>query len=216
MKQNKKTKERRIKMKVIGLTGGTGSGKSIVSAFLEQNGAYVIDADKIAHDIIARGKPAYEELTSYFGGAILDENRNILRKKLGSIVFTNKEKLDFLNRCTHKYIIQEIDKKIAERKQKKEDTCIVLDAPLLLEANLESRCSEIWVVFAEEEVRARRIMERDNITYQDAKNRIGSQKNWEVYRQKANLILDNSKDLEHLKRQLESIFYVRIGNGDKI
>ena len=198
-------------MKVIGLTGGTGSGKSIVSAFLEQNGAYVIDADKIAHDIIARGKPAYEELTSYFGGAILDENRNILRKKLGSIVFTNKEKLDFLNRCTHKYIIQEIDKKIAERKQKKEDTCIVLDAPLLLEANLESRCSEIWVVFAEEEVRARRIMERDNITYQDAKNRIGSQKNWEVYRQKANLILDNSKDLEHLKRQLESIFYVRIG-----
>lgn len=216
MKQNKKIKERRIKMKVIGLTGGTGSGKSIVSAFLEQNGAYVIDADKIAHDIIARGKPAYEELTSYFGGAILDENRNILRKKLGSIVFTNKEKLDFLNRCTHKYIIQEIDKKIAERKQKKEDTCIVLDAPLLLEANLESRCSEIWVVFAEEEVRARRIMERDNITYQDAKNRIGSQKNWEVYRQKANLILDNSKDLEHLKRQLESIFYVRIGNGDKI
>ncbi|MEY8320205.1 dephospho-CoA kinase [Lachnospiraceae bacterium 46-61] len=203
-------------MKVIGLTGGTGSGKSIVSAFLKQKGAYVIDADEIAHGIIARGKPAYEELTSYFGGAILDEDRNILRKKLGSIVFTNKEKLDFLNHCTHKYIIQEIDKKIAERKQKKEDTCIVLDAPLLLEANLENRCSEIWVVFAEEEVRARRIMERDNITYQDAKNRIGSQKNWEVYRQKANLILDNSKDLEHLKRQLESIFYVRIGNGDKI
>ena len=60
--------------------------------------------------------------------------------------------MDFLNHCTHKYIIQEIDKKIAERKQKKEDTCIVLDAPLLLEANLENRCSEIWVVFAEEEV----------------------------------------------------------------
>ena len=92
----------------------------------------------------------------------------------------------------------------------------MLDAPLLFEANLENRCSEIWVVFAEEEVRARRIMERDNITYQDAKNRIGSQKNWESYRQKANLILDNSKDLEHLKRQLESIFYVRIGNGDKV
>jgi len=215
MKQNKNNRKA-IKMKVIGLTGGTGSGKSIVSAFLKQNGAYVIDADEIAHGIIAKGKPAYEELTSYFGGAILDEDRNILRKKLGSIVFTNKEKLDFLNHCTHKYIIQEIDKKIAERKQKKEDTCIVLDAPLLLEANLENRCSEIWVVFAEEEVRARRIMERDNITYQDAKNRIGSQKNWEVYRQKANLILDNSKDLEHLKRQLESIFYVRIGNGDKI
>ncbi len=203
-------------MKVIGLTGGTGSGKSVVSAFLKQNGAYIIDADEIAHDIIAKGKPAYEEITSYFGGAILDENRNILRKKLGSIVFTNKEKLDFLNHCTHKYITQEIDRQIAEKKYQKEHCCIVLDAPLLLEAKLENRCNEIWVVFAEEEVRARRIMERDTITYQEAKNRIGSQKNWEVYRQKADLILDNSKDLEYLKRQLESIFYMRIGNGDKI
>ncbi len=202
-------------MKVIGLTGGTGSGKSIVSAFLEQNGAYIIDADEIAHGIIERGKPAYEELTNYFGGAILDQDRNILRKKLGSIVFTNKEKLDFLNRCTHKYITQEIDKQIAERKKKQRDTCIVLDAPLLLEAKLENRCNEIWVVFAEEEVRARRIMERDNITYQEAKNRIGCQKNWDFYRQKANLILDNSKDLQHLKRQLEAIFYVRIRNGEK-
>jgi dephospho-CoA kinase len=202
-------------MKVIGLTGGTGSGKSIVSAFLEQNGAYIIDADEIAHGIIERGKPAYEELTNYFGGAILDQDRNILRKKLGSIVFTNKEKLDFLNRCTHKYISQEIDKQIAERKKKQKDTCIVLDAPLLLEAKLENRCNEIWVVFAEEEVRARRIMERDNITYQEAKNRIGCQKNWDFYRQKANLILDNSKDLQHLKRQLEAIFYVRIRNGEK-
>ncbi len=202
-------------MKVIGLTGGTGSGKSIVSAFLEQNGAYIIDADEIAHGIIERGKPAYEELTNYFGGAILDQDRNILRKKLGSIVFTNKEKLDFLNRCTHKYISQEIDKQISERKKKQRDTCIVLDAPLLLEAKLENRCNEIWVVFAEEEVRARRIMERDNITYQEAKNRIGCQKNWDFYRQKANLILDNSKDLQHLKRQLEAIFYVRIKNGEK-
>ncbi len=202
-------------MKVIGLTGGTGSGKSIVSAFLEQNGAYIIDADEIAHGIIERGKPAYEELTNYFGGAILDQDRNILRKKLGSIVFTNKEKLDFLNRCTHKYISQEIDKQISERKKKQRDTCIVLDAPLLLEAKLENRCNEIWVVFAEEEVRARRIMERDNITYQEAKNRIGCQKNWDFYRQKANLILDNSKDLQHLKRQLEAIFYVRIRNGEK-
>ena len=202
-------------MKVIGLTGGTGSGKSIVSAFLEQNGAYIIDADEIAHGIIERGKPAYEELTNYFGGAILDQDRNILRKKLGSIVFTNKEKLDFLNRCTHKYISQEINKQISERKKKQRDTCIVLDAPLLLEAKLENRCNEIWVVFAEEEVRARRIMERDNITYQEAKNRIGCQKNWDFYRQKANLILDNSKDLQHLKRQLEAIFYVRIRNGEK-
>lgn len=202
-------------MKVIGLTGGTGSGKSIVSAFLQQNGAYIIDADEIAHGIIERGKPAYEELTNYFGGAILDQDRNILRKKLGSIVFTNKEKLDFLNRCTHKYISQEIDKQISERKKKQRDTCIVLDAPLLLEAKLENRCNEIWVVFAEEEVRARRIMERDNITYQEAKNRIGCQKNWDFYRQKANLILDNSKDLQHLKRQLEAIFYVRIRNGEK-
>ena len=117
-------------MKVIGLTGGTGSGKGIVSAYLKKKGAYIIDADQIAHDIIKRGMPAYEEITQYFGGVILDENRNILRKKLGSIVFVNKQKRDFLNHCTHKYIIEEIDRQIQQEIQTQKHLCIVLDAPL--------------------------------------------------------------------------------------
>ncbi len=205
-------------MKIIGLTGGTGSGKSVVCTYLKENGAYVIDADQIAHDIIKKGMPAYEEIVNYFGESILDENRNILRKKLGSIVFVNEEKRGFLNRCTHKYIIQEIDRQIEQERQKAESTVIVLDAPLLIEANLQSRCDEVWVVFAQEEVRAKRVMQRDSITYQEAKNRIGCQKNWEAYEQYADLILDNSKDLQHLKKQLETVFSARIlkENGEKL
>ena len=205
-------------MKVIGLTGGTGSGKSIVSAYLKKKGAYIIDADQIAHDIIKRGMPAYAEITPYFGGVILDENRNILRKKLGSIVFANKQKRDFLNHCTHKYIIEEIDRQIQQEIQTQKHLCIVLDAPLLIEANLQNRCDEIWVVFAKEEVRARRVMQRDNITYQDAKNRIGSQKNWQTYQQHADFILDNSKDLQYLEKQLEAALSERIlkENGEKL
>ncbi len=193
-------------MKIIGLTGGTGSGKSVVSTRLIAHGAFIIDADRIAHEIIEKGKPAYHEIVAYFGGEILDEEGNIIRKKLGNIVFSNHEKLDFLNLCTHKYIGEEIQKQIRQTKDKNVNRCIILDAPLLLEADLAGLCDEIWVVFAEEEVRASRVMERDGISYQQAKDRIGSQKSWEEYKKYADVIIDNSRDLVYLDNQLNEIF----------
>lgn len=162
-------------MKVIGLTGGTGSGKSIVSAFLEQNGAYIIDADEIAHGIIERGKPAYEELTNYFGGAILDQDRNILRKNWAALYSQTKKNLIFKSLYSQIYFTRNWQTN-CRKKEKTKRYLHCIRCSLLLEAKLENRCNEIWVVFAEEEVRARRIMERDNITYQEAKNRIGCQK----------------------------------------
>ena len=104
-------------MKVIGLTGGTGSGKSVVSRSLAAAGAVIVDADKIAHEIILKGEPAYQEIIEYYGTGILDEEGNIIRKKLGEIVFNDKEKLAFLNQCTHKYITAEVKRQIAEAKE---------------------------------------------------------------------------------------------------
>ena len=192
-------------MKVIGLTGGTGSGKSVVSKSLAAAGAVIIDADKIAHEIILKGEPAYMEIIEYYGTGILDDEKNIIRKKLGEIVFNDKEKLAFLNQCTHKYITVEVKRQIAAAKEEGKAAAIIVDAPLLLEAGLEKVCDLVWVVYAEPEVRAQRVMARDGITYELAKARIANQKSWEEYRQAADAVIDNSKDLEHLEGQLAEI-----------
>ena len=192
-------------MKVIGLTGGTGSGKSVVSKSLLAAGAVIVDADRIAHEIILKGEPAYHEIIEYYGTGILDAEGNIIRKKLGEIVFNDKEKLAFLNQCTHKYITAEVKRQIAEAKEADTAKAIIVDAPLLLEAKLETVCDLVWVVYAEPEVRAQRVMARDGITYELAKARIANQKSWEEYRAAADAVIDNSKDLVHLEKQLDEI-----------
>jgi len=192
-------------MKVIGLTGGTGSGKSVVSKSLAAAGAVIVDADKIAHDIILKGEPAYDEIIAYYGTGILDAEGNIIRKKLGEIVFNDKKKLAFLNQCTHKYITAEVKREITAAKEAGTAKAIIVDAPLLLEAGLEKVCDLVWVVYAEPEVRAQRVMARDGITYELAKARIANQKSWEEYRNAASAVIDNSKDLAHLEGQLAEL-----------
>ena len=192
-------------MKVIGLTGGTGSGKSVVSKSLAAAGAVIVDADKIAHDIILKGEPAYHEIIEYYGTGILDTEGNIIRKKLGEIVFNDKEKLAFLNQCTHKYITAEVKRQIAEAKEEGTAAAIIVDAPLLLEAKLETVCDEVWVVYADPEVRAQRVMARDGITYELAKARIANQKSWEEYKAAASVVIDNSKDFAYLESQMTEV-----------
>ncbi|MDD3395206.1 MAG: dephospho-CoA kinase [Anaerotignum sp.] len=192
-------------MKVIGLTGGTGSGKGVVSQCLREAGAAIIDADLIAHEIIKKGKPAYEALTSYFGRHILREDGEIFRRKLGEIVFRDKGKLEFLNRCTHKYIAQEIARQIQEAMELGKKKLIVIDAPLLVEAGLVEICDAIWVVYADEEVRVRRIMERDGILLETAKARIENQKSWAEYKSYAQEVIDNSGTLEMVQSQVATL-----------
>lgn len=193
-------------MRIIGLTGGTGSGKSVVSKILSKKGTYIIDADAIGHDIILSGKPAYNELIEYFGKEILDSNGEIERIKLGAMVFKEgKEKLAFLNACTHKYIFMEIENRIkqAENENRK---AVIIDAPLLLEGDFKNLCNEVWVVYAKEEVRLKRIMARDKIDEEHGKNRIASQPTWEEYERYADVIIDNSRGIEDVEKQIEDLF----------
>lgn len=193
-------------MKIIGLTGGTGSGKGFVSERLKARKAYVIDADAVAHEIIEKGRPAYKEIVDYFGNEILDENGNIFRRKLGNIVFSDRDKLAFLNSCTHKYINMEIMRIIEEVKpQTNVYSAIIIDAPLLAEAGLVDICDDIWVVYADSEVRVKRIMERDSISEEQARNRIASQRSWEEYKELGAVIIDNSSDDENVERQLDAL-----------
>lgn len=192
-------------MTVIGLTGGTGSGKSVVSQCLREAGAVIIDADLISHQIIKKGKPAYDELVAYFGEQILQDDGEIFRRKLGEIVFRDKEKLEFLNICTHKYIVEKIAQQIQETREKNQAKLIIIDAPLLIEAGLNEICDAIWVVYANQEVRAHRVMQRDGITYETAKARIANQKSWEEYESYAQEVIDNSDTLEKVQGQIVNL-----------
>lgn len=161
MTQNKKT--------IYGLVGGSGAGKSTISGLFKELNAYIIDADKIGHKILEKDNLAYHEVISYFGNEILDADKNIVRKNLGKIVFNDKNKLDALNKITHKYIIEEIESRTTQHK------IIVIDAAVLIESGMYKICDKIIVVYATEETRLQRIVERDGITVEMAKNRINSQ-----------------------------------------
>ena len=206
MRQNKKIIKLVINMRIIGLTGGTGSGKSHVGSMLKERHAYIADADVIAHEIIEKEKPAYNELVEHFGKGILDENDNIIRRKLGDIVFSDKNELEFLDECTHKYIVAEIKKLIEEiTPQTDKYSIFIIDAPLLAEAGLVDICDSVWVIYADEKVRAERIMKRDGITYEQAEKRIASQKSWEEYKAMGAVIIDNSSDDDNIESQLDAL-----------
>jgi len=193
-------------MKIIGLTGGTGSGKGFVASYLKSNGAYIIDADEIAHRIILKGEPAYKEIVDFFGTGILDEDGNIIRKELGKIVFSDGEKLKVLNSCTHKYIgltvLDEVKKAEEEPDKYK---FIVYDAPLLLDTDFIDSCDEVWSVFADADTRCTRIMARDGITKEEAQKRIASQKPWSVYEAASDVVIDNSAGNDDVKKELDKL-----------
>lgn len=190
-------------IRVIGLTGGIASGKSTVSSILKDLGAIIIDADKIAKRIVEKGKPALKEIEEYFGKEILLENGELNRKKLGSIVFDNATLLKKLNEITHPYIIKEIDYEINWYKKTYNNRVIILDAALLIEMNLIYLVEEVWLVSVPEEKQLTRLMERENISVDEAKKRMDSQMPLEDKKQYAHRIIDNSKDIAYLKIQVE-------------
>ncbi|MEA4815406.1 MAG: dephospho-CoA kinase [Lachnospiraceae bacterium] len=189
-------------MRVIGLTGGTGSGKGLVSSFLKEKGAYIVDCDEIAHEIIKKGKCAYIELVNFFGTEILDENGEIMRGKLGNIVFSDGSKRAFLNECTHRYIGIKVNEQVEYAKEKGY-TILVIDAPLLLESNIKYICDEIWGVYSDERIRMKRIMARDNISEEYAKSRLSAQKSWDKIKESADVVIYNNGDISEIKKQVE-------------
>lgn len=189
---------------IIGLTGGSGSGKSTVAEILKQHNMLIIDCDKIAHEIILKGNDAYIELINIFGENILDSSKQIDRKKLGNIVFKDKGKLNLLNECTHKHIVNKVKEIIKENLNNKDINSIVIDAPLLIEANLHTIVDEVWAVYADTDIRIQRLIKRDNITLEQAKERLQSQMSWVEMVTYADTIIYNN-NLDDMKKQIESI-----------
>lgn len=157
--------------KVIGLTGGSGSGKSTVAGALRSAGAYIIDCDRVAHENMLKGAVAYGDIVADFGSDILLENGEIDRKKLGAVVFSDEKALERLNKITHKHIIARVEQLVSSS----EAEVTVIDAPLLYETGLDRLCDEVWVTEAPYEERVKRITERDGITKQAAEARLKNQ-----------------------------------------
>ncbi|MBE7048755.1 MAG: dephospho-CoA kinase [Ruminococcaceae bacterium] len=185
---------------VIGLTGGTGCGKSMAATYLQQKGAYVIDADQIARHIVEPGQPALTEIAAVFPDVLLPDG-TLNRKKLGSLVFADRKALATLNHITHRYIIAEIEKLIDEGKQ----SFIVIDAPLLLECGLDRLCTLCIAICSNKENRLHRIMERDNLTKTDALNRINAQPADHFYRTHCQHIIENNGEAEAVMVALDAI-----------
>lgn len=200
-------------MMVIGLTGGIASGKSTVSAKLKQLGAAVIDADIVSRAVVSKGEIAYNRIVQCFGESILLPSGQINRKRLGGIVFSDKEKLALLNSITHPEIISKVKDKIQELKASGEKV-IVVDAAILIEMGLYKYVDSVWVVTVDRETQIKRLIERDKFDYKDSENRINSQFTNEVRRKYADVIIDNNKSVEEVEKRLEELWNNIITGGE--
>lgn len=198
---------------IIGLTGGIASGKSTVSKMLKDLGAHIIDADIIARKVVEKGQKAYNRIVQSFGVEILQENGELNRKKLGDIVFSDKTKLDLLNRITHPEIMSSIAEEIAIAKAN-EYKIIVLDAAILLELGLQDMVDSVWLVVVSRETQIERLMERDKLSLDEAECRMNSQLKNEEKIKYADQIINNEKTIEEVKADVVKLFSNLVFGGE--
>ena len=193
---------------LIGLTGGIASGKSLAAEELKRLGAYLIDADEIAREVVKPGLPAYLDIVKEFGKGILNADKTIDRKALGKVVFSNPEIRKRLEQITHPRILDEINKNVKTVKGKNPDAIIVVDAALLIEAGLHKKMDKVIVVYADEKTQIERMMKRDNFTMDEAKNRISAQIPLQEKRKYADFVIENveGKNKEKIKDEVKAIF----------
>jgi dephospho-CoA kinase len=206
-------------MKIIGLTGGIGSGKSTVTDFLISKGFHVLDADKIAREIVMLGSDMLIQLTAVFGKEILLEDGSLNREKLGQIVFADPEKKKLLDDLMHTEVLEIIHERILQFREeadtltgkypdgdpKPQSKVVFIDAPLLFETGLDKSVNKVWVIGVDDETRIKRIMERDGLKRAEILKRINSQMDESKKRERADEILDNTGERDLLYRQIEQL-----------
>ena len=192
-------------MKVVGLTGGIASGKSVVSGMLADLGVKIIDLDKIAREVVEPNKPAWEEIIECFGEELLLSDRTIDRKALGERVFANSEAREKLNEITHPRIIRKLFKLIEKYRREKEEV-VVVDAALLFETKMDGWLKPVIVVSANEEDQIKRLQERDGYRREQTLERIQAQMTLKEKVGLADYVIDNSGSREDTRRQVERVW----------
>lgn len=189
--------------KVICLTGGIASGKSTVSELLSVFGFKVVDADKAAREAVKKGSKGLAQVREVFGDEAIDENGEMNRRYMGDLVFNHPEKRLELNAIIHP-IVRDI---MEEEKQEylKQGYNVIMDIPLLFENELENTVDEVWVVYTSESIQMDRLMQRNNLSLEDAKARVYSQISIDKKSRMADHVIDNLGDKLELKQNLERL-----------
>ena len=191
-------------MKVYGITGGAGTGKSEVIKMLQQNfGGCVIMSDEVARELMQKGNISYQLIVEYFGRDILMDDVEIDRKKLADHVFNNKEALEKLNSMTHPYVKDEIRKLIAEAEASGECRFVALESAILLECGYEDICDEFWYVYTKPEIRRQRMKETRNYSDEKVDSVMRNQQPDEVFFEQCSFVIKNNTTLSDVYAQLK-------------
>jgi dephospho-CoA kinase len=191
--------------RVIGLTGGIGSGKSTVSQYLSELGATIVDADKIGHEIYQPNTTVWQQLIETFGKQILTPDNTVDRKKLGEIVFGNPELLKKLDNLVLPAMFQIAKKKI-ESACKQGARVVILDAPTLFEAKWDSLVEEVWVVVADEAIVIKRAMARTGLPEAQIRSRINAQMSNEQKIKRSNVVIHNNGSIKELREKVKVLW----------
>lgn len=190
----------------VGLTGGIATGKSYVLSVLSELGCEVIDADKVAHQVIEPGRPAYLDIVNYFGNEILNEDGVINRAALGAIVFGNKNAREKLNAIVHPRIYEAQAEWFEQIARRDPSAIAVVDAALMIETGSYRRFDKLIVVYCDLELQIQRLMERNSFTREQAVARVSAQMPSEEKLKFADYSINTSNGFEDTRRQTEKIY----------
>lgn len=193
-------------MRVIGLTGGIGSGKSQVSAILHELGAPIVDADRITHRSQARGQAVWRRIWDDFGWAVLDANGELWRRKLGYQVFHQPKARMHLNALVHP-IVRQTMKECLDALRARGEPLAVLDVPLLIEGGQHKMVDEVWVVYTDLARQIQRVMARDRVDRTEAERRIAAQMPLDSKLAYAGRVIDNRGSLDDLKEVVTRLWH---------
>ena len=198
-------------MLVIGLTGGIGTGKSEAARQLEELGALIISADQVGHEAYTVNTEAWEQVVATFGNGILQDDKEIDRRKLGGIVFSDPSQLKKLNQIMHPRMARIVSDKIEAFRGQGVDT-VVVEAALLFEAGWDSLVEEVWVTDAPEEIIIGRLRERNGLSDEEAKKRINSQMDRMERIGRSDFVINNSGNMAELGTTIKELWDRRVVN----
>jgi dephospho-CoA kinase len=193
-------------LRSFGLTGGIASGKSTVARFLEALGAKVIDADRVGHELLQTSNPVHHKVVAHFGQEILKPGGEIDRRRLGSIVFTDPQRLNELTSIVHPTLIARVEELAEELRARHPREVILVDAALIYEAGVADRFARILVAWCRPEQQIERLMAKTGLSRQDALRRMASQIPAEEKRRRADYVIDCSGSLEETQAQVEALY----------
>ena len=193
-------------MLIVGLTGGVASGKTTVSRVLKEEGAYIIDADQMARELVRPHTPAWRKLVRAFGKDILREDGSLHRKKLADKVFTNLRQRKLLNQILHPRIRKEMERRAKEIGQKDPEAVVVIDAPLLVELGDHRKMDKLIVVTSTQIQQIERLKERDGISSEEALRIFSSQMPVEDKVKLADFVIRNEGSLQETKKKTREVY----------